>query len=172
MTTAMAQAFSRVLPPKPVINDVLIPDNSSWTGIKYNGVPINAGSNVIGSNVNYIYQLATYSTSDGGLTVQVYLKNMAPIAYTTALASLNNLNPSVIVGDSHVFQDSGVVFPRSVYLGHPMTTTNIGDWSWQIILSFKVNKESVSTFNSDLNIWVQGKLSQKTNSGNTTFYWK
>ncbi len=165
--TVSAYAGSMIMKPKPNIQDILTPDNPSWTGLEYNGSPILAGSDVIGNNVNYIYQIATITNVD--MKVQVYLRAFAPSAYYAALANLNNT--SALGDEGKVFQDSGIVFSRSAYLSI-MKTPTTQDWSWQIILTYNVPQANIAQFNSDLSAWVVGKLPNKSSRGTTVYYWK
>lgn len=165
-----AYAGSAIMRPKPQIQDVLTPDVSGWTGVKYNGVPVNAGPDAIGHNVNYIYQVTMIANTINNLRVQIYMRAFAPLAYSMALNNLSAVNSALgITGIK--FQDSGIVMPRAMYFNMMKTATTL-DWSWQIILSYDVPASEATAFKNDLVQWVVGKLPQHSSNGTTTYYWK
>lgn len=169
-TVYSAYAMGGIMKPKPVIQDVLTADNATWSGLKYQGVPVKKGSDAIGHNVNYIYQVTTITNANGTMRFQVYLRAFAPSAYTVAVNELNKNNPALGY-TTYTFQDSGIVIPLANYVNLMSSPTTI-DWSWNLILSYDIPAQDVTAFKVAMSAWIVGKLPQKATSGNTSYYWK
>lgn len=115
LATIVPVFASGYLAPKPPIQDVLIADKAGWTGLKYNGLPINGGSDAIGTNINYLAQIIIYGNEDGSSSVQIMARGFAPSAYSGGLTEISD---NTFIGINTVtFQDSGIVMPKSLYSG-------------------------------------------------------
>lgn len=155
--------------PKPVVKDVLIQDNASWTGLKYQGLPINVGADAIGTNINYIAQVIIYANANGSSDIHIMTRGFAPSAYSGGLAEFND---HTFIGINSInFQDSGIVMPLNLFITKS-NADRTSNWSWQITTVYHTDADTTEFFKNSMDLWIVGKSFLASSSGANYYYYK
>lgn len=153
----------------PVFNgSPLINDDSSWSGIKYGGLPVRWGTDAVGYNSNYIFQVYIETKANGSSMVQIFTGGKPTLAFNSS--KLNNASGPIGVS-TITFQDSGIVMPKANYSSTMLQPTNLS-CTWNITGVYYLNPQETVDFKNGFSAWNSNKLPNSSGDANHRYYYK